>query len=112
MWKLIGLAVLVLSACVGNASAALSSHMTVNSGEKTVVLVFWDCRQGAPPPRVDVFTPMHGTATAAVVVGNRCERAGVPQTVVVYQSDPGFKGKDAVAVIGPNGEAYMELLVQ
>jgi hypothetical protein len=31
---------------------------------------------------------------------------------VFYQSDPGFKGMDGVAVNGPNGEAYMELLVK
>ena len=107
------IAAIAMVAAISDASAALSTSQTVNSGQKTGLVAFWNCDSHVPPI-VQVDTPMHGTATVVMMTGDYCEHSGEPMEAVFYQSNPGFRGMDEVTVYGPYGEveAYYDLTVK
>jgi hypothetical protein len=114
MWKSFGcsVAIIVAVAMADSAEAqGLSGSVTVNSGQKIGLIAYWNCDTHILL-HFDVSTPMHGTATVEMMKGDYCGRSNEPAEVVFYQSNPGFKGKDAFAIYAGGAESYVELTVQ
>lgn len=81
-----------------NADGTVPNVIT-KAGAQTRVAVAFDCDQ---PDRAPILWARadHGTINVTEATGPRCGRPSMSLTLVLYTSEPGFRGTDKVYMLG------------